>query len=147
MHCQSLKYFQTHVIWANTHACLSFTFPAAKKMKLSAVEETSYLKSKFIKKSCSKNSQTQSTHLSAANDLDIAGTKGENSGADLNESFRFNFSISDNSSGSLENSSLKGGNENLNVAEKETASNSFNDFKMEKSDNAFRFNFDMTDKT
>ena len=117
-------------------------------MKLSAVEETGYLKSQFYKKSASQKSQTQSTDsaMCTTTDLDIVETKGENSGADLNESFKFRFNISDNSSESQQNSSSKGENANFSAAGNETTFKSSN-FRMEKGDNTFRFNFDMTDET
>ena len=114
-------------------------------MKLSAVEETGYLKSQFYKKSASQKSQAQSTN--STNGLDITETKGDNSGADLNESFKFRFNISeDNLGDSLQNSISKGENVNSSAAGKETTLQN-TDFRMEKSDNTFRFNFDMTDET
>ena len=113
-------------------------------MKLSAVEETGYLKSQFYKKSASQKSQTQSTN--STNDLDIAETKGNNSG-DLNESFKFRFNILDDNLGDgMKNSNQDINNLNFSAVGKETALN-IRDFRMEKSDNTFRFNFDMTDET
>lgn len=90
-----------------------FSVSAAKKMKLTAVEETGYLKSQFYKKSSRQKSQTQSTHspMCPTNDTDIEETKGDNSGADLNENFKFRFNISDDSSDNLLNSISKGENE------------------------------------
>lgn len=120
----------------------SFFVSAAKKMKLTTVDKTGCQKSQFFKRSSSQQSQTQST-----NGLDIAESQGDNSGADLDRSFKFNFNISENLGDDLASNGSKGGIEKSNDTEKVVEVSSDSDFKMVKSENAFRFDFDISDNT
>ena len=118
-------------------------------MKLTAVDESDYTKSQFFKKSASQKSQNQSTqNSSASTDHDIAGLEVGKSGDDLNESFKFNFSITEtvtDESTKCDQTVLE--EEKLDISKSGAESGSGSSFKMEKSDNAFRFHFDMSDKT
>ena len=122
---------------------------AAKKMKLTAVDQTDYTKSQFFKKSASQKSQNQSTqNSSASTDHDTAGLEVGKSGDDLNESFKFNFSITEtvtDESTKCDQTVLE--EEKLDISKSGAECGSGSSFKMEKSDNAFRFHFDMSDKT
>ena len=126
-------------------------------MKLASVEQTGYMKSQFFKKSSSQKSQTQSVQIpSASKDIDIetSETYIPVPGANLDESFKFNFSLTENvpTSVSVDNSietARKSTNElgNSNDSEKDAGCSREGVFKMERSDNSFRFEFDMSDKT
>ena len=144
-------------------------------MKLTAVDQTGMAKSQFYKKSSSQKSKTQSTastqktestqNTDAKQETFIMkmDANQEQSGSDLDNSFKFNFNISEKSANEREkcdpsyredgNEEGKGelsDSENSKSETFDSGASHVNDgsfFKMEKTDNAFRFQFDIEGKT
>ena len=130
-------------------------------MKLTAVDQTGMAKSQFYKKSSSRNSEAQSTastqKTQSTQNTDAKqetfnmkmDANQEQSGSDLDNSFKFNFNISDKSANAEDkNEQNKGELSDSKISD--SGASHVNDgsfFKMEKTDNAFRFQFDIEGKT
>ena len=130
---------------------------AAKKIKLSAVDQTGTQKSVFFKKSASKLSDKPENQTTTTK-TDISKSA-ENDNAALNSSFKFDFKINDPGDNEemceIDSKSAKQNNDKPGILDSETSagaismdshSNANSDhFPFSKTDNSFKFHFNVPD--